>query len=263
MSTMHLQCSVAACRLRYSSPAVTADVKSSTAALWAISPVHHVKPSVNLRKLVQNIDHVLVGAGVPYSYGFAIIALTVLVKIATFPLTQKQVQSTVGIQALQPSIKKLQAQYANDPQRLQMETARLYKEAQVNPLAGCLPTLATIPVFIGLYRALTLAASDGLLTEGFFFVPSLGGPTASAGQAGSIGTAWLFPFVNGAPPLGWEDTAKYLVLPVLLIASQYASLQISQPKGASDDPQVQSTQKILKFLPLMIGARRSHTFVLN
>jgi len=53
------------------------------------------------------------------------------------------------LQALQPRVKELQAKFANDQQALQLETARLYKEAGVNPLAGCLPTLATIPVFIG------------------------------------------------------------------------------------------------------------------
>jgi hypothetical protein len=88
-----------------------------------------------------------------------------------------QVESTIGLQSLQPRVKELQAKYANDTETLQIETARLYKEAGVNPLAGCLPTLATIPVFIGLYRALTKAADDGLLTSGFFWIPSLGGPT--------------------------------------------------------------------------------------
>ena len=166
-----------------------------------------------------------------------------------------QVESTVGIQQIQPEVKKLQAKYPNDQQRLQLETSRLYKEAGVNPLAGCLPTLATIPVFIGLYRALTLAANDGLLNEGFFFVPSLGGPTTMAAQSGGQGTAWLFPFKDGVPPLGWEDTAAYLALPILLVVSQYVSLQISQPKQDNPDPQVQSTQRILKFLPLMIGAQ--------
>lgn len=63
-----------------------------------------------------------------------------------------------------------------------METARLYKQAGINPLAGCLPTLATIPVFIGLYRALTRAADEGLLTSGFFWIPSLAGPSSIAAR---------------------------------------------------------------------------------
>ena len=66
--------------------------------------------------------------------------------------------------------------------RAQVEVARLYQEAKVNPLAGCLPTLITLPVWIGLYRALGNVADEGLLTEGFFWIPSLAGPTTLAAQ---------------------------------------------------------------------------------
>ena len=90
----------------------------------------------------------------PYSYGFAILTLTLLVKVVTFPLTKKQVEGSIQMQAIQPRVKELQAMYANDPERLQMETARLYKEANFNPLAGCLPTFATLPV-IGLRPSAT------------------------------------------------------------------------------------------------------------
>ena len=65
---------------------------------------------------------------------------------------------------------------------VQVEVARLYQEAKVNPLAGCLPTLITLPVWIGLYRALSNVADEGLLTEGFFWIPSLAGPTTLAAQ---------------------------------------------------------------------------------
>jgi hypothetical protein len=85
---------------------------------------------------MQGIDGVLVNLGIPYSYGFAIIVLTLAVKIATFPLTQKQVASTLAMQAIQPSMNVLKSKYPNDPERLQLETARLYKQANVNPLAG-------------------------------------------------------------------------------------------------------------------------------
>ncbi|MCO5600331.1 hypothetical protein L7F22_054441 [Adiantum nelumboides] len=137
-------------------------------------------------------------------------------------------------------------------ERIQLETARLYKQAGVNPLAGCLPTLATIPVWIGLYRALSNVANEGLLTEGFFWIPSLAGPTTIAARQSGSGISWLFPFVDGAPPLGWSDTIAYLVLPVLLIASQYVSMQLMQTPQ-SVDPSQKNTQAILKFLPLMIG----------
>ncbi|GLC33769.1 hypothetical protein PLESTM_000109200 [Pleodorina starrii] len=198
--------------------------------------------------VLRTLDDGLEKAHVPYSYGFAIIALTVLVKLATFPLSQKQVESTLSLQALQPRVKELQAKHADDPETLQLETARMYKEAGVNPLAGCLPTLATIPVFIGLYNALSNAAKAGLLTEGFFWIPSLSGPTTIGG-----GLEWLFPFQDGHPPVGWANAAAYLVMPVLLVASQYASQKIISTTQNSNDPAQQQSQAILKFLPLMIG----------
>jgi len=189
---------------------------------------------------------------VPYAYGFAIILLTVLVKAATFPLTKKQIESTMAMRSLQPQIKAIQQRYAGDQERIQLETARLYKLAGINPLAGCLPTLATIPVWIGLYRALSNVADEGLLTEGFFWIPSLAGPTTIASRQNGSAISWLFPFVDGHPPLGWSDTFAYLVLPVLLVLSQYLSVQIMQSSQAND-PSLKSSQAITKFLPLLIG----------
>ncbi len=58
----------------------------------------------------------------------------------------------MAMQKLQPRVKEIQNKFKGDQEKAQLEVARLYREAQVNPLAGCLPTLATIPVFIGLYR---------------------------------------------------------------------------------------------------------------
>ncbi|CAI9093307.1 OLC1v1028777C1 [Oldenlandia corymbosa var. corymbosa] len=189
---------------------------------------------------------------VPYSYGFAIILLTVLVKAATFPLTKKQVESAMAMRSLAPQIKAIQERYAGDQERIQLETARLYKLAGINPLAGCLPTLATIPIWIGLYRALSNVADEGLLTEGFFWIPSLAGPTTIAAKQTGSGISWLFQFVDGHPPLGWNDTLAYLVLPVLLVITQYISVQIMQ-QPQSNDPNMKTSQAITRFLPLMIG----------
>lgn len=202
--------------------------------------------SDSFETFLKVIDSVLDGAGVPYSYGFSIIVLTLLVKLGTYPLSAKQVESTLRMQQLQPRVKELQAKYANDQERLQMETAKLYQTTGVNPLAGCLPTLVTIPIFIGLYRALGNVANEGLLSDGFFWIPSLAGPTKLNG-----GLGWLVP-VDGVPPNGWHDTISYLVLPILLTVSQFASQKIISPPQ-SQDPAQQQTQAILKFIPLMIG----------
>lgn len=66
-----------------------------------------------------------------------------------------------------------------------------------------------------------------------------------------LGLSWLFPFENGAPPIGWDDARAYLVLPVLLIISQYISQAIIQQKN--EDPSQQAVQTVLKALPLMLG----------
>ncbi|KAJ6345122.1 hypothetical protein OIU78_007910 [Salix suchowensis] len=141
---------------------------------------------------------------VPYAYGFAIILLTVLVKVATLPLTKKQVESTLAMQNLQPKIKAIQ-QRKEYSLRHHVYIGRLelihwqYMACGADPeellILGCFPTLATIPVWIGLYQALSNVANEGLLTEGFFWIPSLGGPTTIAARQSGSGISWLFPFV--------------------------------------------------------------------
>ncbi|XP_023001985.1 ALBINO3-like protein 1, chloroplastic [Cucurbita maxima] len=205
-----------------------------------------------MESVLKILENGLSTLHVPYAYGFAIILLTVLVKAATFPLTKKQVESAMAMRSLQPQVKAVQQRYAGDQERIQIETARLYKLAGINPFAGCLPTLATIPVWIGLYRALSNVANEGLLTEGFFWIPSLAGPTTIVSRQSGSGISWLFPFVDGHPPLGWSDTLAYLVLPVLLVVSQYISVQIMQ-STQNNDPNMKSSQAITQFLPLMIG----------
>ncbi|GMH11205.1 hypothetical protein Nepgr_013046 [Nepenthes gracilis] len=204
-----------------------------------------------MEAVLKVLKDFLTAVHLPYAYGFAIILLTIIVKAATFPLTKKQVESTLAMQNLQPKIKAIQERYAGNQERIQLETARLYRQAGVNPLAGCFPTLATIPIWIGLYQALSNVANEGLLTEGFFWLPSLGGPTTIAARQSGSGISWLIPFVDGHPPLGWHDTAAYLVLPVLLVVSQYVSMELMKPPQT--DPAQKNTLLVLKLLPLMIG----------
>jgi len=202
-----------------------------------------------LLKFIQGgLDHV----HVPYSYGWSIVMLTLLVKTVTYPLTKTQVESSLNMQNLKPKIEAINKRYENEPELKQQATAKLYQENDINPLAGCLPVFATLPVFIALYRTLSQVSSEGLLTEGFYWIPSLSGPTTIAARQAGTGTAWLFPFVDGAPPIGWEDALAYLVLPVAIIAAQFASQEILQPPP-TDDPKAQQTQAVLKFLPLMTG----------
>lgn len=92
--------------------------------------------------------------GVVPNLGIAIIILTCLVMLALFPLTAKQARSMLAMQAVQPELKKLQAKYKGDRQKMVEEQQKLFKEHQVNPLGGCLPLLVQFPIFISLFRVL-------------------------------------------------------------------------------------------------------------
>ena len=84
------------------------------------------------------------------SYGFPIILLTILIKVVTYPLTVKQIKSMKAMQEIQPKMKKIQEKYKNNPQMLQQKTGELFREAGVNPLAGCLPLLVQMPILMGM-----------------------------------------------------------------------------------------------------------------
>jgi YidC/Oxa1 family membrane protein insertase len=89
------------------------------------------------------------------NYGVAIILITILQKIAFHPLTHKSMKSMQAMQAIQPKVQALQERYKNNPQKKQEETMALYRKHGVNPMGGCLPMLAQIPIFIALYNALS------------------------------------------------------------------------------------------------------------
>jgi YidC/Oxa1 family membrane protein insertase len=91
------------------------------------------------------------------NYGVAIILLTVVSKILFFPLTVKSMRSMKAMQALQPQINALRNKHKSDPQRLQRETMELYRVHKVNPMGGCLPMVAQVPIFYALYLALSVS----------------------------------------------------------------------------------------------------------
>jgi YidC/Oxa1 family membrane protein insertase len=91
--------------------------------------------------------------GIPGSFGWAIIGLTLLIRTAIQPLTNKQMESTRKMQELKPKIDLLQKKYKNDKQKLQTEQMKLYQEHGINPAAGCLPLLIQMPIIFGLFQA--------------------------------------------------------------------------------------------------------------
>lgn len=100
--------------------------------LWSLTTIHEVIPN----------------------YGIAIIIITIVIKLLFWPIQAMSTRSMKRMQELQPLIAKLKEKYPDDPQRQQQEMMKLYKEHKVNPMGGCLPLVAQIPVFIALYNML-------------------------------------------------------------------------------------------------------------
>jgi len=91
------------------------------------------------------------------NYGIAIILLTVISKVLFYPLTVKSMRSMKAMQALQPQVNTLRSKFQKDPQALQRETLALYRKHKVNPMGGCLPMVAQVPIFYALYLALSVS----------------------------------------------------------------------------------------------------------
>ena len=109
------------------------------------------------------------------SWGWSIILLTFTVRIAILPLTFKGVKSMQRLQTLQPEIKKIQARYKDDKQRMNQEVMAFYQREKVNPLGSCMPLLLQIPFFISLFYLLRSDEfkADNEGNESFFFITDL------------------------------------------------------------------------------------------
>lgn len=109
-----------------------------------------LQPLIDFSEGIMKFFHDQVGL----SWGFSIIFLTFVIRLIILPLTFKQVRSMQSLQRLQPEIKKLQARYKDDRQRLNQEMMKFYQDHKVNPLSSCLPVLLQLPFFLALFYML-------------------------------------------------------------------------------------------------------------
>lgn len=102
---------------------------------------------------------------IPGALGWAVIAITSLIKIVLYPLTLSQLKSAQKLSQLKPALDKLTKKYKNDKMRLQQEQLRLYKESGINPTLGCLPLLLQMPIIIALYNVFLQLLSNGNMPQ--------------------------------------------------------------------------------------------------
>ncbi|MBA1437986.1 MAG: membrane protein insertase YidC [Epsilonproteobacteria bacterium] len=153
--------------------------------------------------------------GIFGNWGWAIIALTAIVRAVLYPLTYKGMMGMQKMKELAPRIKELREKYKSDPQRLNAATMELYKKHGANPLGGCLPMLLQIPVFFAIYRVLLNAVE-----------------------------------LQGAPWMLWiNDLSRmdpYYILPILMGASMFFQQRMT-PNNFTDPMQ----EKVFKYLPVI------------
>jgi YidC/Oxa1 family membrane protein insertase len=177
------------------------------------------------------------------NYGIAIIMLTVLVRAAMFPLSYKQTKSMARMQALKPEIDRINEQYKTDMQKRSQATQELYRKHQINPLAGCLPVLLQLPIFMGLYRALMVDVElrgSPLFGESIRWASDLAAPDKfwnwSHIMPGFI-QSFLGPYLN--------------IFPLVTVALFLVTQKMSMPPPTNEQAAMQ--QKMMKYMTIFIG----------
>jgi len=178
-----------------------------------------------------------------HSFGLAIIALTIIVRTLTLPLTLKQLRATKAMQELQPKMAELQKKYGKDKARLAQEQMRLYKESGVSP-AGCmLPMLVQLPIWIALFQSIIRVLA--VIPEDFL----------SLSQHLYSSWSMVFSLVPLNSNFLWLDLAmpdRLLLLPLLVGGTMWVQQKMVMPKAADPRQQAQSTM-MLWMMPLMFA----------
>ncbi len=174
-----------------------------------------------------------------------IVVFTAVIRAVTYPLQMQSQRSMKAMQEMQQSdeFKKLQAKYANDKEKMQMEQFKLMQAKGVNPYIGCLPMLVQFPIIIGMYQAITTAVAATpaqLLTLSTHIYPVF----SNIGQL--IPLQHEFFWLN----LGLPD--PFFVMPVLVIATSWVQSRIMTPPSA-DPQQAQMSQTMALTSTVMFG----------
>jgi YidC/Oxa1 family membrane protein insertase len=158
-------------------------------------------------------------------YGWAIIVITVIIKVVFWPLTQASARSAKRMQLLQPQIKALQEKHKDDPVKAQRKMMEFWKEHKINPMSGCLPTLIQMPVFFGFFFMIRSAIE--LRGASFLWVADLSSPD----------TLFIIPGIN----------FPFNLLPLVMGATMLWQAHLTPPSPGMDPAQA----KLMRYMPLM------------
>lgn len=157
----------------------------------------------------------------PWSYGFAIILLTITVRSCMFPLSRKQALMAAKMQELQPELAALKEKYKATPEKFASAQMELFSRHKCNPLSGCLWALVQLPIFFGLYQAFTISVE--MRGAPFLWVNNLAAPDA------------LFNFPGNVPLLG----PSFNLLPVLTVCLFLVQQKYMMPPATTPEQEMQ------------------------
>jgi YidC/Oxa1 family membrane protein insertase len=170
------------------------------------------------------------------NYGIAIILMTIVIKIILHPLTRKSFESMRRMSALQPKITEIKERFKNNPAEMNKATQALYKKEKINPMGGCLPLLLQLPIFYGLYNA--LSEMPELRNQSFLWIRDLSLPDT------------VYSLKTAIPLLGYQlaegGRTDINILPFVMTATT-----LLQSRLTSGDQTAQQGKMMTYLFPIM------------
>lgn len=199
---------------------------------------------------------------VPGPLGFAVIGLTIVIRLILYPLMQAQLRSAKKMSALKPHMDALNEKHKNDKQQLQQAQLALYKEHGVNPAAGCLPLLIQMPVLIALYNVFYQVLSNGDLTK---MVSDLNQVAYASWMKIQALDLTFFGINLGLKPSAWQTDGWWLLtIPLITAGLQYWQSKLMMPVHAPalkkkdeekkpEDTAMEMQKQMMIITPIMFG----------
>ncbi len=196
-----------------------------------------------IAKVLGKLLHVLSGVG---NYALAIILLTLIVRGCMFPLSRKAAVNAQKMQELAPELKKITEQYKDDMEGKLKAQRELQQRVGLNPLAGCLPMFIQLPIFLGLYR--TLSVDIEMRQQPAFSFSNWASNLAGPDKLAYWGD-WLWDYLSGRGT-GWLGP-YFNLLPVIVVVLYLVQQKMFMPPAT--DEQTAMTQKMMNIMTLMMG----------
>jgi len=195
-----------------------------------------------------------------HSYGLSIVLLTVVVRLVLFPLTAKQMRSMASMSRVQPQVKKLQAEYKDDRQKLNEEMMKFYKQEGINPAAGCFPLLLQLPVFFGLFQVIRGLSSTGPLAFLAIRVPKPDYLSTDSEmyraivRSGGRLISWGFDLAQSASGTAGSARTPYILLVLAYGASGWVQQSMANKRNMTQATGTAAQmQQIMKIFPLFMA----------